>query len=79
MTFTAQEIRALKHLAPLYKSVRGKSAREKNEFFEQAYLIWFDYCPVYRPIDMEKEEYEWRKKGQLKVFRGVCRIIIRFD
>jgi hypothetical protein len=36
-------------------------------FFEKAYLIWFDYCPMHRPIEMGKEEFEWLKNGRKKV------------
>ena len=67
MTFSAQEIRALRHLYPLYKSMAGKSAREKALFFEQAYLIWFDYCPIYRDIDMDKGTFEEKVAKEKKV------------
>ena len=64
MTFTPQQIRALKHLGPMYKEVRGKSAKVKNEFFEKAYFIWFDYCPMYRPLDMKEEDYMKEKEKE---------------
>ena len=67
MPFTAEEICALKHLAPMYRSVRGKSEEEKKDFMKKAYLIWADYCPLYRSIDMDKDEFEWRKKCQYEV------------
>lgn len=67
MTFTEQEIRALRHLWPMYKDVCGESTEEKKAFFEKAYLIWFDYCPMHRPIEMGTEEFEWLKNGRKKV------------
>ena len=51
----------------MYKAVRGKPDSVKNAFFEKAYLIWFDYCPMFRSIDLEADEYEWRKRCQHKV------------
>ncbi len=45
----------------------SKSAREKALFLEQAYLIWFDYCPIHRDIDMEKDMFEWKVAKQKKV------------
>lgn len=67
MTFTEQEVRALRHLVPLYEAVCGESPEKKEAFFERAYHIWFDYCPMHRPIDMGKEEFEWLKNGRKKV------------
>ena len=45
----------------------GKSAHEKALFFEQAYLIWFDYCPIYRDIDMDKGTFEEKVAKEKKV------------
>lgn len=71
MTFTRQQVRALNHLAPIYKAMSGKSDEEKELFLEQTYLIWSDYCPIHRSLDMEQKEFEW-KKLQHKNVRKIC-------
>lgn len=68
MTFTRQEVRALKHLAPMYKNVRGKSKEVQEDFFERAYLIWFDYCPLFRSLDMNEKDFEKCKHKRRMVF-----------
>lgn len=60
----------------MYKEVRGKSNEVKNTFFEKAYMIWFDYCPMYRSIDMDAEEYEWRKRQQHTVTRYYWSLVL---
>lgn len=51
----------------MYKAIIGQSAEKKKDFFEKAYLIWFEYCPMHCPLDMDKDEFEWLKKGHKKV------------
>ena len=62
--YTAAQAKFLRSLGPTYR----KALEENNKelFFEQVYLLWFDRFPEPRPMNMDRDEYacnlQFRKK-----------------
>ena len=58
MHYTKAEVEAIRVLIPHYKTALLSREKEAVEdFFERAYLVWFDYCPNVRSIDTDAEEW----------------------
>lgn len=63
--YSSTQAKLLRSLAPGYQQAIRQNRAE--EFFQQAYLIWFDHFPEPR-LNRDDDEYAWA----LQVLKQVC-------
>lgn len=55
--FSRDQVKLLRQLGPGYR--KAIQAEKVDDFYANAYLIWFDHFPEPRHIDMDADEYSW--------------------
>lgn len=62
--YTSMQAKLLRMLGPAYQQAIQENRVE--DFFQQAYLIWFNHFPEPR-LDRDQDEYAWALQVQKKV------------
>lgn len=59
MHYTKAEAEAIRVLVPHYKTaLLSRDKQAIDDFFQRAYLVWFDYSPNFWSIDTKPDEWE---------------------
>jgi hypothetical protein len=67
--FTSSQAELLRQLGPSYQ--KAIQQKQVEDFFQQAYRIWFDNFPEPR-LDRDADDYEW----VLRVRKKVCKLAL---